>query len=93
MPRNDKGFKNVVRGFSPVLHDLEGSHYKKRVCLAMTKAGALQPFLPVIASVAKQSQAPLPPLDCFVAVFCSCLIHQAQLPNKLGNYILNYASQ
>jgi len=23
--------------------------------------------------------------------FCSCLIHQAHLPNKLGNYILNFA--
>jgi hypothetical protein len=25
--------------------------------------------------------------DCFGTGFCSCLIHQAQLPNKLGNYI------
>jgi len=34
--QNDRAkFKNVVRGFSPV-HDPEGSHYKKRVCLAMT---------------------------------------------------------
>ena len=28
-------FKNVVRGFSPV-HDPEGSHYKRKACLAMT---------------------------------------------------------
>jgi hypothetical protein len=25
--------------------------------------------------------------SCFASGFCSCLIHQAQLPNKLGNYI------
>jgi len=25
--------------------------------------------------------------SCFASKFCSCLIHQAQLPNKLGNYI------
>jgi len=25
--------------------------------------------------------------SCFASRFCSCLIHQAQLPNKLGNYI------
>jgi len=25
--------------------------------------------------------------DCFASRFCSCLIHQAQLPNKLGNYL------
>jgi len=39
MPRNDKGFRNVVRGFSRVLHDPEGSHYKSGLCLVMTKAG------------------------------------------------------
>jgi len=39
MPRNDKGFRNVVRGFSLVLHDPEGSHYKSGLCLVMTKAG------------------------------------------------------
>ena len=38
-PRNDKGFRNVVRGFSRVLHDPEGSHYKSGLCLVMTKAG------------------------------------------------------
>jgi hypothetical protein len=25
--------------------------------------------------------------SCFASGFCSCLIHQAQLPNKLGNHI------
>ena len=25
--------------------------------------------------------------SCFASELCSCLIHQAQLPNKLGNYI------
>jgi len=25
-------------------------------------------------------------VSCFASGFCSCLIHQAQLPNKLGNY-------
>ena len=25
-------------------------------------------------------------LHSFASGFCSCLIHQAQLPNKLGNY-------
>ena len=36
--QNDRAkFKNVVRGFSLVLHDPEGSHYKIwRACLAMT---------------------------------------------------------
>jgi hypothetical protein len=35
--QNDRAkFKNVVRGFSPV-HDPEGSHYKKRVYLTMTR--------------------------------------------------------
>jgi len=34
--QNDRAkFKNVVRGFS-LVHDPEGSHYKKRVYLAMT---------------------------------------------------------
>jgi len=30
-------FRNVVRGFSLVLHDPEGSHYKSGLCLKMTK--------------------------------------------------------
>jgi len=25
-------------------------------------------------------------VSCFASRFCSCLVHQAQLPNKLGNY-------
>ena len=39
-----------------------------------------EPSSPVIASVAWQSRRGM-------GGFCSCLIHQAQLPNKLGNYI------
>jgi len=39
--QNDRAkFKNVVRGFSPV-HDPEGSHYKKKACLAMTIRGVI----------------------------------------------------
>jgi len=30
-------------------------------------------------------------LRSFASGFCSCLIHQAQLPNKLGNYIFKLA--
>jgi hypothetical protein len=31
-----KGFRNVVQGFSLVLHDPEGSHYESGLFLAMT---------------------------------------------------------
>jgi len=39
----------------------------------------------VIASGAWQSRRGVS-LQSFASGFCSCLIHQAQLPNKLGNY-------
>jgi len=51
-------FGDVVRGFS-LVHDPEGSHYKKKVCLVMTKKGVsgndtplchCSAFLTVIAS-------------------------------------------
>jgi len=41
--------------------------------------------LPLLAMTEKG--APLNDKRGMSSVFCSCLIHQAQLPNKLGNYI------
>jgi len=41
--------------------------------------------LPLLAMTEKGT--PLNDKKGMSSVFCSCLIHQAQLPNKLGNYI------
>jgi len=54
-------FKNVVRGFS-LVHDPEGSHYKRDECLAMTAGTALPVFHCHCEPKAWQSQqkSPLP---------------------------------
>jgi len=107
-----KMFRNVVRGFSLVLHDPEGSHYKIwrwRISQQRQEGVIASSLLIVIASAlpchcepkARQSQGneilnpkseilnniKWPKSRSPSSGFRSCLIHQAQLPNKLGNYI------
>jgi len=81
-----KRFRNVVRGFSLVRTTLKGLKSKGKnekpvsIKLIATKLEIAEPVPSVKRGISSSE-------------FCSCLIHQAQLPNKLGNYIVKIKGQ